>query len=94
MAVCRQDRAYKDFTSNPIPTSSIFHVSYPSAGYTVRLLGTAMMLKKKRCRDGVTYLCSLLRVQRSRINIVRGLGTRLGLLRFARSRVEKVRTFW
>ena len=21
MAVCRQDRAYKDYTSNPIPTS-------------------------------------------------------------------------
>ena len=28
---------------------------YPSAGYTVRLLETAaLMLKKKRCRNGVT----------------------------------------
>ena len=25
MAVCRQDREYKDYTSNPIPTSFLMH---------------------------------------------------------------------
>ena len=37
MAVCRQDRPYKDYTSNPIPTSLLFPC-HPSAGYTLRLL--------------------------------------------------------
>ena len=49
MAVWRQDRAYKDYPSNPILTSS-----FPSAGYTMRLLPTALMVKKKKCKDGVT----------------------------------------
>ena len=41
MGGCRQDRAYKDYTSNPISTSSFS---------TMRLLGKALM----RCRYGVT----------------------------------------
>ena len=54
MAVRTQDKAYKDYTSNPIPTSC-----YPSAGYTMRLLGTALMVKKKRCRDGSEFIRSV-----------------------------------
>ena len=33
MAVARQDRTYKDYTSNPIPTSFLFSMIFYSIGY-------------------------------------------------------------
>ena len=46
----RQDRVYKDYTSNPIPTSffSMIVLCIP------RLWYERVALEKKRCRDGVT----------------------------------------
>ena len=52
MAGCRQDRAYKDYTSNPISTSS-----FSMLCYTMRLLGTALMVKK-RMSENVLYTCT------------------------------------
>ena len=56
MAVTSQARTYKDYTSNPIPTS--LYPCYSSVGYDVRLLETGI-----RCRDGVTcvvFVCPAL----------------------------------
>ena len=48
MAVTRQDRTYKDYTSNPIPTS--FFKCIPLPSYILQ----KNIMDKKRCRDGVT----------------------------------------
>ena len=57
MAVYRQDRLEKYYTSNPIPTS--FFKNY-SVSLVMRILGTSMPCgKKKRCRDGVACVVFL-----------------------------------
>ena len=42
MAVYRQDRACKDYTSNPIPIFSCY------SSEAMRLLGTALTVKKEK----------------------------------------------
>ena len=54
MAVCRQDRAYKDYTSNPIPTS--FFPSFSRLDYEITANSTDGEEKKMW---GWGYLCSL-----------------------------------
>ena len=57
MAVYRQDRLEKYYTSNPIPTSFFFNYS---VSLVMRILGTSMPCgKKKRCRDGVACVVFL-----------------------------------
>ena len=46
MAVCREDMLYKDYTTNPIPTS--FFISNHSVSYATRLLGRAIFEPKKK----------------------------------------------
>ena len=52
MAVCRQDRAYKDYTSNPIPTSIFFAVL--SLHYEIT--GNNTDVEEKGYRDGATFV--------------------------------------
>ena len=46
MAMCREDMLYKDYTTNPIPTS--FFISNHSVSYATRLLGRAVFEPKKK----------------------------------------------
>ena len=54
MAVCREDMLYKDYTTNPIPTS--FYISEIILQVMLQDYWEEQFLsqKKKRCRDGVT----------------------------------------
>ena len=53
MAVCRQDMLYKDYTTNPIPTS--FLLAQKLLYLIISLHNSQNDFRyKKRCRDGVT----------------------------------------
>ena len=52
MAVCRQHRAWEDYTSNPIPTQFFEWNICCETVENSFMLDTKM---KKRCRDGVTF---------------------------------------
>ena len=53
MAVCREDMLYKDYTTNPIPTS--FFISEIILQVMLQDYWEEQFLsQKKRCRDGVS----------------------------------------
>ena len=66
MVVCKQDRAQKDYTSNPIPTSLflLFYLLKAVPSKLIAELRRMSCLKNERCRDGVVtcvvLLCSVL----------------------------------
>ena len=55
MAVYRQDRLYKDYTSNPIPTS-FFLLEIFSVSLAMRILGTSMPCGEKKKDVGMGLL--------------------------------------
>ena len=63
MAVCRQDRVNKDYTSNPIPTFllGIFMLSFCRLHY--EMSENSIDGGEKECRDGgtcVVFVCNIL----------------------------------
>ena len=56
MAVCRQDMLYKDYTSNPIPTSFLIPDMILRAMHTIRLL-RKYSLKHSHPYIGLDTLC-------------------------------------
>ena len=59
MAVCRHDRTYRDYTSNPIPTSLSSMLSFCRLYIHYEITGNM----ENGCRDGVScvvFVCAVL----------------------------------